>query len=219
MLLSTKNLKLKLPCRKLSPTFIGPFRIKHLRGPNTVFLEFTDRWKHLHSLINIEYLRPYSLRTEDVGPGPQSLSVKPISVEPDGSSWYKIAEILDHNGPSGPKCRCLVRWEGFDATHDTWILRKNVTLEAITAYEQILTDAAVSGTPSDKEKLDTFIGKQGQFSALAQRTRQRAQQLHRAQRAVALEASAHQNSEISEVPDVSAYSGCRRTKVTFFNPA
>ena len=109
------------------------------------------------------------MRTEDVGPGPQSLSVNPIEVEPDGSSWFQIAEILDHNGPSGPKCRCLVRWEGFDATHDSWILRKNVTLEAITAYEQILTDETALGTPVDKEKLDTFIGKQGQFSALAQR--------------------------------------------------
>ena len=109
---------MKLPCRKLSPTFFGPFRIKHLRGANAVFLEFTDRWKHLNPIINIEYLRPYSFRTEDVGPGPQSLSVKPITVEPDGSSWYQVVEILDHNGPSGPKCRCLVRWEGFDATHD-----------------------------------------------------------------------------------------------------
>jgi hypothetical protein len=75
-----------------------------------------------------------------VGPGPPSLSVKPISVDPDDISWYQIAEILDHNGPSGPKCRCLVRLEGFDATHDNWILRKHVTLEVITTYEQILTD-------------------------------------------------------------------------------
>ena len=74
------------------------------------------------------------------------------------------------------------------------------------------------GTPADKEKLATFIGKQGQFSALAQRTRQRAQQLRRAQRAVALEASAHQISEISEVPDVSALSGRRRNKVKHFKP-
>jgi hypothetical protein len=138
--LSTKNLKLKLTCRKLSPTFIGSFRIQQLCGSNEVILEFTGRWKHLHTVVNIEYLRPYSLRSDMVGPGPPSLSVKPISVDPDDISWYQIAEILDHNGPSGPKCRCLVRLEGFDATHDNWILRKHVTLEVITTYEQILTD-------------------------------------------------------------------------------
>ena len=115
-------------------------------------------------------------------------------------------------------CRCLVRWEGFDATHDSWILRENVTLEAIIAYEEHLTDMASLGGKSEQDKLDSFVGFQGQFSALAPRTRQRDQQLHRAQRAVALEASAHQNAEISEVPDVSAHSGRRRTKVNFFKP-
>ena len=45
VLLSTKNLKMKLPCLKLSPTFIGPFHIQQFRGPNTVVLEFTDRFR------------------------------------------------------------------------------------------------------------------------------------------------------------------------------
>lgn len=150
-----------------------------------------------------------------VGPGPQSLSVKPISVEPDDSSWYQIAEILDHNGPSGPKCRCLVRWEGFDTTHDSWILRKHITLEVIIAYEQILTDMTADlGTKFDKDKLDTFIGKQGQFSALAERVRLQAHNIQRAQRAVALEASTHDNTQVtSEVSDGTALSGRRRTKV------
>ena len=88
-----------------------------------------------------------------------------------------------HNCPPGPKYRCLVRWEGFDATHDSWILRKHVTLEAITAYEQILTNEAALGRTADKVKLATFIGKLGPFSALAQRARQQVhQQLSRLQR-------------------------------------
>jgi hypothetical protein len=103
VVLSTKNLKLKLPCRKLSPAFIGPFCIQQLCGSNAVILEFTGRWKHLHTVVNIEYLRPYSLHSDMVGPGPQSLSVKLISVKSDDSSWYQIAEILDHNGP-GDHC-------------------------------------------------------------------------------------------------------------------
>ena len=76
--------------------------------------------------------------------------------------------------------------------------------------EQILADYKPVPLPADD--LERVRAHQ-EFCA------QRAQQLHRDQRAVALEASAHQNSEISEVPDVSAYSGRRRTKVTFFNPA
>ena len=224
MLLSTKNLKLKLSCRKLSPTFIGPFRIQQLRGPNTVVLEFTDRWKHLNHVVNIEYLRPYSLHTATVGTGPKSLSVKPISVEPDDSSWYQIAEILDHNGPSGPKCRCLVCWEGFDAIHDRWILRKHVTLEVIIAYEQLLTDEGTLETSTKpgkkpaKDKLDTFIGKQGQFSVLTQWGRQQMQQqrsrIRRDQQAVGHEVADHDTN--SEMSAVSVLSGRRRNVPTCF---
>ena len=219
MLLSTKNLKLKLSCRKLSPTFIGPFRIQQFRGPNVGVLEFTDRWKHLNRVVNIEYLRPYSLSTGGVGPGPQSVSVKTISVEPDDSSWYQIAEILDHNGPSGPKCRCLVRWEGFDVTHDSWILRKHVTLETIIVYEQFLTDEADLEKPKPgkepvKDKLDSFIGLQGQFSVIAQRDRQKACKLQRDQRVIALEASDHDNTPVlSTASDVLSSSGSRLTRV------
>jgi hypothetical protein len=85
----------------------------------------------------------------------------------------------------------------------------------ITVYEQILTDmASVSRTTADKVKLDTCIGKQGQFSALAERARLQAHNIQRAQRAVALEVSVRDNTQaISEVTDVPALSGCRRTKV------
>ncbi len=46
---------------------------------------------------------------------------------------------------------------------------------------------AASGTTADNVKLDTFIGKQGQFSALAERARLQAHNIQRVQRAVALE--------------------------------
>ncbi len=121
----------------------------------------------------------------------------------------------------------MVRWEGFDAaTHDSWILRKHVNLEAIIAYEQLLTDEAALETSTKpgkkpaKDKLDTFIGKQGQFSALAQRARQQVQQqrsrLRRAQQAVAHEAADHDTN--SEVSPVSALSGRRRNVPTRFKP-
>ncbi len=96
-------------------------------------------------------------------------------------------------------------------------------VQEITVYEQILTDmTAVSGTTTDKVKLDTFIGKQGQCSALAERARLQAHNIQRDQRVVAL-----------EVPFVTILSqfrkclmflhfpdGCRRTKVPQrFKPA
>jgi hypothetical protein len=140
VLLSTKNVSLNLPCKKLSPAFVGPFTIRALRGTNAVTLDYSERFQLLNPKVNIEYLRPYRLRTPDIGPPPKSLSAKPVEVEVDGSSWYQVEDILDHRGSPGPKCDCLVRWKDFDASHDSWVKRKNITPLALQTYEQFLTE-------------------------------------------------------------------------------
>jgi hypothetical protein len=71
-------------------TYMGPFTIKSLFSDNSVYLNFTDRFRLLNPHVNITYLRPYRLRTPDIGSPPVRLSVKPVSIEPDGSDWYEI---------------------------------------------------------------------------------------------------------------------------------
>ena len=85
VLLSTKHVNLHLPCKKLSPAFVGPFSIRALFGTNAVQLNYSERFQLLNPTVNIAYLRPYRLRTPDVGPPPRSLSAKPVEVELDGS--------------------------------------------------------------------------------------------------------------------------------------
>ncbi len=95
VLLSTENIVLRLPSNKLSPKFVGPFRILELRGKNAVKIKPTGRFKAIQDIVNVEYLRPYNECSENVGPPPHHLSVKPVTVEPLGE-WYQINEILDH---------------------------------------------------------------------------------------------------------------------------
>jgi hypothetical protein len=180
VLLSTKHLNLSLPCRKLSPAFVGPFSIRDLRGTNAVTLNYSARFQLLNPKVNIEYLRPYRLRTPDIGPPPKSLSVKPIEVEVDGSSWYQVEDILDHRGSPGPKCECLVRWKDFDASHDSWVPRKFLTPLALQAYERFLTEhvqvcedraknsklkSPLQHLKSARERLFSFTGN-GRYSVL-----------------------------------------------------
>ena len=103
-------------------------------------LDYSERFQLLNPKVNIEYLRPYRLRTPDIGPPPTSLSVKPVEVEVDGSSWYQVEDILDHRGSPGPWCECLVRWKDFDVSHDTLVRRKFLTPLALEAYERFLTE-------------------------------------------------------------------------------
>ena len=44
VLLSTKNINLSLPCKKLSPAFVGPFSIRALLGTNVVQLNHQNRF-------------------------------------------------------------------------------------------------------------------------------------------------------------------------------
>jgi hypothetical protein len=150
VLLSTKNVQLNLPCKKLSRTYVGPFTIKSLLGDNVVYLNVTDRFRLLNPRVNIAFLRPYRLRTPDIGPPPARLSAEPVSVEPDGRGWYQIEEILDHRGPATHNGECLVRWKDFDASHDTWIRRHSVTPLALQAYEEFLTTHAEASSDSGR---------------------------------------------------------------------
>jgi hypothetical protein len=172
VLLSTENIVLRLPSNKLSPKFVGPFRILELRGKHAVKIEPTGRFKAIHDIVNVEYLLPYNERSENVGPPPHHLSVKPVAVEPLGE-WYQIDEILDHHGRPGPAQQCLVRWEGFDASHDSWVPRRDITSKALVAYEEFLHQRQVHRSGySDKvvkafqQKLTSFIGTNGEYSVL-----------------------------------------------------
>ncbi len=118
------------------------FRVRnaHLTklGDNAVYLNFTYRFRLLNPHVNITYLRPYRLCTSSIGSPPARLSVKPVSVEPYGSTWYEIEEILDHRGSATNTGECLVRWKDFDASHDCWIPRHSVTPLTLRAYEEFL---------------------------------------------------------------------------------
>jgi hypothetical protein len=140
VLLSTKHVSLRLPCKKLSPAFVGPFSVRALLGANAVQLHYSERFQLLNPTVNLAYLRPYHLRTPDVCALPKALSAKPVDVEVNGSSWYQVEDILDHRGGAGPMCECLVRWKDFDVSHDSWVKRKFLTPLALPAYERFLTE-------------------------------------------------------------------------------
>jgi hypothetical protein len=168
VLFSTKHVNLNLPCKKLSPVFVGTFRIRALLGANDVQLNYSERFQLLNPTVKIVYLRPYRLRTPDVGPPPRSLSAKPVEVDLDDTSWYQVED--------------LVRWKDFDVSHDSWIKRRFPTPLALAAYERFLTEHVrfcegraqhfvtvpkmyVQQLKSARERLVTFTGN-GRYSVL-----------------------------------------------------
>ena len=177
-MLSSKNIALRgAQVRKLAPRYLGPFKIVALKGSNAVKLEMTGRFRLLSDTINIEYLRPYQLRDKRIGEPPRGPDLQPVDIEPAGHTWYEIEDILDHKGAAGKQQRFLVRWKDSDASMDSWIPRAHVALEALVAYEKFLqahariNDDGTSVQPR-KDKYESFIGKNGEFSAIAEFQRQ-----------------------------------------------
>jgi len=111
--LSTKNLNINRPLRKLTERQIGPYTITHIVSPNAVVLKLPPSFK-IDAPINVSRLRPYKPPTI---PGQQITPQAPVEVE--GEEEYVVEEILDshlrHN-----KLEFLVKWEGYTNENNSW---------------------------------------------------------------------------------------------------
>ena len=169
VLLSTENVKLRVPCNKLGPRFVGPFRILDLLGRNAVRIKPTGIYKALHDKINIEHLRPYHRRAPGVGRSAASAHRPPLLTEASGREWYEVEEIMAHRGQAGPKQSCLVRFKGFDDSHDQWLPRTQINDAALIAYEQFLRDDVFSSKcDATMEHFRSFVGAREEFSVIRQ---------------------------------------------------
>ncbi len=108
--LSTRDIRLCLPCKKLSPRYVGPFTILRQINPVTFQLQLPPQYK-IQSTFHVSLLKPYhppvSPSTE---PGPNEEPPLPLILE-DGAI-YEVKEILDSRRHGG-QLEYLVDWEGY----------------------------------------------------------------------------------------------------------
>ena len=119
VMLSTKNIKLKLPSGgtpKLMPRYIGPFTIIKQINPVAFRLDLPPSIR-IHNVFHISLLTLYNLGGS-VQPPPS-----PTSIEDEGL-FFKVEKLLKHRERSFGKGRTrlefLVRYSGYGPEHDTW---------------------------------------------------------------------------------------------------
>uniref|UniRef100_A0A9J8BNF7 Chromo domain-containing protein n=1 Tax=Cyprinus carpio carpio TaxID=630221 RepID=A0A9J8BNF7_CYPCA len=105
--LSTRDIRLSLPCRKLSPRFIGPFTITEQINPVTFKLHLPPEYR-----IQFPCLTPQTLPSFCFSFHRAWRSQSPLPLLLDDGAAYKVHEILDSRWRGG-QLEYLVDWEGY----------------------------------------------------------------------------------------------------------
>ncbi|KAI2647669.1 Transposon Ty3-G Gag-Pol polyprotein [Labeo rohita] len=127
--LSTRDINLRLPCRKLSPKFIGPFPIIRRLNDVTYELQLPPHYCiaptfHVSLLKNhFDPTFPPSADHPEPPPQPEIETTETI---------YRVQEILDSRRWNG-RLQYLIEWEGYGPEERSWIDQDDILDPSLTA--------------------------------------------------------------------------------------
>ncbi|KAL0163818.1 hypothetical protein M9458_039571, partial [Cirrhinus mrigala] len=140
--LSTRDLRLRLPSKKLSPTYVGPFKIVKQITPVSFRLELPPEYR-ISPTFHVSLLKP-------AGPpeGEEDLDETapqgPPPILIDGEEVYRVNTILDSRRRRG-QIEYLVYWEGFGPEERSWTPPSPQTFTPITQIDQRPAEGADPG--------------------------------------------------------------------------
>jgi len=133
VLLSTKNLNLKVVARKLTSKLVGSFKIlaplAHATNPNAVWLQ-VPRAFEIHMPINLKDVKRYYSSPARLG-GLVNETVEPIIVH--GEERFEVEEVLAER-MHHRKRQVLVKWAGFGLLSATWEPIQNISLVFVERF-------------------------------------------------------------------------------------
>ena len=150
--LSTQNLNLKRPSKKLDFRRVGPFKILEFINQVAVRLELPEHVR-IHPVFHVSLLAPY--KSPQVGQEQHC----PAPIEIDGELEY-YAELVLNVRKRKNTTQYLMKWYGYDDTYNSWSDLKDV----VNSWQLILEFYSHNPTalrPSRKELSDLSLSLEG----------------------------------------------------------
>lgn len=111
--LSTANLKLACPSRKLGPRFVGPFPVKRKINVVAYELEFPDSFK-IHPFFHVTLLKPV---VPDLFPKRSTGPLEPIIMNREEE--FEVEAILDCRKRYN-EIQYLIKWKSYGPEDNSW---------------------------------------------------------------------------------------------------
>ncbi|KAK3506297.1 hypothetical protein QTP70_015954 [Hemibagrus guttatus] len=118
--LSTRNLRHKLPCRKLSPKFVGPFEIVRQVNPVAYRLRLPTLY-HICPTFHVSLLKPAHPTAREARACEEPLP----SLDIEGSLAYQVRALLNSRRIRS-RLQYLVDWEGYGPEERLWVVAVDI---------------------------------------------------------------------------------------------
>ncbi|KAK3567743.1 hypothetical protein QTP86_025284, partial [Hemibagrus guttatus] len=136
---STCNLKLKPPCWKLSPKFIGPFKIIRQVNPVNYRLQLPASYR-IYPTFHASLLKPVSARAGSAADPVPVPPPRPLDI--DGSLAYRVRALLALHTTGQ---QYLVDWEGYGPEECSWVNATDILDPSLTEEFHRMASALTSG--------------------------------------------------------------------------